>query len=147
MGGTGSGRWRKHKCKKLIEETLKVNLRSWIAQGQIIPGNEFEWLWYDETGAAFAKIGVRVSSNQKSLEIFYELGDESVTNYLQLGYTEHGFGGQRVWFICPHCDRRVADLYFAKRYFFCRHCSELGYVSERRKRNELEDEDFAKSSY
>lgn len=139
MGGTGSGRWKKHKCKKLIEETLKVNIRIWIAQGKITAGNEFEWLWYDETGAAFAKIGVRVSSNQKSLEIFYELGNESIINYVHLGYTEHGFGGHRIWFICPLCNRRVVDLYLVKSYFCCRHCSKLGYLSERRKYNEYED--------
>jgi hypothetical protein len=39
-------------------------------------------------------------------------------------------GGERRWFLCPRCDRRVAILY-SKPYFKCRHCLGLPYASQR----------------
>lgn len=40
------------------------------------------------------------------------------------------FGGQRTWFSCPNCQRRVARLYGGK-YFRCRDCYGLAYTSQR----------------
>jgi hypothetical protein len=46
-------------------------------------------------------------------------------------------GGSRPFFVCPGvmngiaCERRVAKLYGAGRYFLCRHCYGLAYASQR----------------
>lgn len=130
MGGLGSGRWRKHQCKRLVENTLKISIHQWIQSGKIVPGTEFEWNWLNESNEVVAQVGVRVKRHQ--LEIYYDLGDEAVVNYIILGQTDNSFGGYRTWFICPECECHVADLYFVKTYFLCRHCNRLGYSSQRR---------------
>jgi hypothetical protein len=41
-------------------------------------------------------------------------------------------GGDRIWFRCPGCDRRVRALYLAPGadFFRCRHCHRLAYGSQ-----------------
>jgi hypothetical protein len=61
---------------------------------------------------------------------------ESVTERVLLYHTPCHYGGSRPWFICPGvkggvpCGRRVARLYAAGKYFFCRHCYNLAYESQ-----------------
>ena len=40
-------------------------------------------------------------------------------------------GGQRHWFTCPRCSKRVAVLYAPGSYFACRGCGGLGYVTQK----------------
>ena len=39
-------------------------------------------------------------------------------------------GGERRWFTCPRCSKRVAVIYTPGRYFACRQCCGLGYATE-----------------
>ena len=41
-------------------------------------------------------------------------------------------GGQRHWFTCPRCSKRVALLYAPGRYFACRQCGGLGYRTQKK---------------
>lgn len=132
MGGKGSGRWVKHKCKKLTDNTLKISIRQWISQDKLIEGNEFEWCWLNDNQEPIAKVGVKVS--KKSVEIYYDIDDKSIYNLIYLDCTQHSFGDIRVWFSCPLCKKRVADLYLTKEYFHCRNCCRLGYRSQRKSR-------------
>jgi len=54
------------------------------------------------------------------------------------------FGGERFWFICPDCHRRVAILYRPRysSFFLCRHCHDLTYQSTQNRRTFFEP--FAK---
>lgn len=50
---------------------------------------------------------------------------------IRLTYTSAGFGGNRTWFLCPHCDRRCSILYDNPvRGWICRICSNGRYASE-----------------
>jgi hypothetical protein len=40
------------------------------------------------------------------------------------------YGGQRPWFRCPGCQRRVAVLCGYDTLFLCRHCYQLPYTSQ-----------------
>ena len=40
-------------------------------------------------------------------------------------------GGQRHWFTCPRCSKRVAVLYAPRRNFACRQCGGLGYATQK----------------
>jgi hypothetical protein len=40
------------------------------------------------------------------------------------------FGGERLWFVCPRCGRRVTTLYVADGEVVCRHCHGLRYASQ-----------------
>jgi hypothetical protein len=52
---------------------------------------------------------------------------------MRVAWTACNFGGARPWFIYPGagCGRRVAVLYGPGRYFLCRHCYGLTYLSQR----------------
>jgi hypothetical protein len=54
------------------------------------------------------------------------------------------FGGERFWFICPDCHRRVSILYRPRysSFFLCRHCHDLTYQSTQHRRTSFEP--FAK---
>jgi hypothetical protein len=59
-------------------------------------------------------------------------GDEdwrTVEELVPLTTTPVHLGGERVWFRCPGCDRRVRVLYGGHR-FACRHCHRLFYTSQ-----------------
>ncbi len=45
---------------------------------------------------------------------------------IALDWTPCNFGGERVWFLCPDCDRRCGVLYPDT----CRTCARLHYASE-----------------
>jgi hypothetical protein len=49
---------------------------------------------------------------------------------VRLDWTPCHFGGQRAWFLCPHCDRRVAVLH-GSATIACRHCFRLAYSCTR----------------
>ena len=40
-------------------------------------------------------------------------------------------GGERRWFTCPRCSKRVAVIYTPGRYFACRQCCGLGYATQK----------------
>lgn len=46
-----------------------------------------------------------------------------------LDSTRCNFGGQRYWFRCSSCGRRVRALFYDNQYFTCRHCMNLSYRS------------------
>jgi hypothetical protein len=52
--------------------------------------------------------------------------------------TPCNYGGERVWFVCPSCRRRVGKLYLLNMlhscYWSCRHCQGLTYVQRRERR-------------
>ena len=55
---------------------------------------------------------------------------ESVEQTIHFDRTHCHYGGHRYWFLCPRCYRRVAVLYGAGKYFYCRHCYKLTYTSQ-----------------
>ena len=60
-----------------------------------------------------------------------DYGDwESVKQTICFDRTRCNYGGTRRWFLCPHCNKRVAILYGADVRFLCRHCYRLPYASQ-----------------
>ncbi len=61
-----------------------------------------------------------------------------VDQVVPLVWTACQYGGERPWYRCPACDRRVSALYLppdADR-FACRHCHDLAYPSQRMSEND-----------
>ena len=50
--------------------------------------------------------------------------------HIATAWTPCTLGGQRLWFQCGYCARRVLRLYVIGRVFACRHCHRLGYESQ-----------------
>ena len=55
---------------------------------------------------------------------------ESKRDSIDLDWTPAPYGGQRPWFLCPACTRRVALLYWFGQGVVCRHCTRLPYASQ-----------------
>ena len=53
---------------------------------------------------------------------------------VRLTPTKCNYGGQRWWFICNYCQRRVGVLYIGDSDFACRHCYNLTYESRNENR-------------
>jgi len=59
-----------------------------------------------------------------------DTGEKIDRNYrVRLEPTKCNYGGQRWWFICNYCQRRVGVLYIGDSDFACRHCYNLTYES------------------
>lgn len=70
-----------------------------------------------------------VSSKGKYIKISYP--NSSITQNIKLTKTSCHIAGQRFWFECPHCERRIAVLYLCDEgYFSCRVCLNLTYKSK-----------------
>lgn len=50
--------------------------------------------------------------------------------FVSIVRTPQRLGGERPWFVCPHCRKRAAILYGVP--FVCRQCRRIGYASQKR---------------
>ena len=61
---------------------------------------------------------------------------QAVEEPIPLTFTRCHYGGKRPWFLCPGvvngfaCSLRVAILYNAGQFYFCRRCYRLAYKSQ-----------------
>ena len=44
--------------------------------------------------------------------------------------TSCNYGGHRLWFFCPRCNKRVAVLYCEDALFYCRRCYDIPYTTQ-----------------
>jgi hypothetical protein len=134
MGGFGSGRQGGKRC---TNDMRALDVRSINRAGRLTPGSWFNWQW-TRNGEVTATIGLRVEADRVVLDYRNQNrqnngGEWEPMNYaVRLDWTDCGFGGRRVWWLCPAvgCSRRVAVLY-GGRVFACRQCNHLAYASQR----------------
>lgn len=60
----------------------------------------------------------------------YTMRDRPMRQRVPILTTPCHFGGQRQWFACPNCHRRVAVLFLRVNRFFCRRCNRIAYGSQ-----------------
>jgi PHP family Zn ribbon phosphoesterase len=58
---------------------------------------------------------------------------EVVAQRVRTQTTPCHLGGERHWFTCPRCNKRVAVLYAPGRHFACRQCGGLRYATQKEK--------------
>ena len=129
MGGYGSGRTgEKALTSQMTELDIRLlNRRRFINKLLRLPPNQ-QLESKDESG----NVHIRVNAQQMSIDYFYiEYSGERhpICNIIKFDWTSCHFGGQRLWFLCPKCGRRVGILYSGKHYY-CRICRNLAYPSE-----------------
>jgi hypothetical protein len=130
MGGLGSGnRWD---AKATTESQHRIDIRWLKKHGYLRPSARGSLSWScgeEQTGT----IGYWIESDHMilSYKFRYHNGEwESVEQAIPFDWTPCNYGGQRFWFLCPECLKRVALLYGAGIYFLCRHCYNLTYSSQ-----------------
>ncbi len=125
----GAGRPAQH---SKAEHHRRIDIRRWEREGMLTAGGYFGWQW-QEDGKQVASIGVRVNATDMVTLIYRwrrddVWRDESIQ--IRLAKTACHYGGERPWFICPHCGRQAAILYLASGKWFCRKSLKLTYASQ-----------------
>lgn len=130
-GGWRSGAGRPAQHDK-AEQHRQIDIRRWAREGMLTAGRYFGWQW-SVNGKKVASIDVRVNGADMVTLIYRwreggDWHDESIP--IRLAKTACHFGGERHWFICPHCDQRAAILYLAAGKWYCRQSLRLAYASQ-----------------
>jgi len=119
------------KEKDATEDYRALDVRGLHRAGVLAPGWLGNWQW-KRRGAVVATIGIEAES-RGSVRLRYQVtirGERQAKDYaVPIIWTPCHLGGERPWFLCPCCGRRVAKLY-AHRIFACRHCLRLNYRSQ-----------------
>ena len=149
MGGYGSGRQGLASPKQTVESCLVLSAARLQRDRMIVAGRRgtgiLTWTRV-RTGEKVAAAGYSVSTldgEPPTIRLDYtwtrwgEDQGEHMEYPVGLTTTPLPWGGVRWWFVCPlvrngvPCGRRVGKLYLppGARYFGCRHCHGLTYMS------------------
>lgn len=134
MGGPGSGRrFRWGGQRTTLDTVLRLDVR-WLArQSYLQPGARGLVTWHvreQYTGSAsVAMVDGHLVVEYRHRTRGAEDWDD-VRQVITLAWTACHYGGQRPWLVCPGCQRRVAVLCGAGKWFRCRHCYRLPYASQ-----------------
>lgn len=137
MGGSNSGR----RCGKPTTDDMRaLDVRQLHRAGVLTPGNVCGWNWLrNGQTTATVTICTRTDHVVVSYQQSWRGGPwQAYKNTIKLAWTACHYGGQRPWWLCPSCGRRVALLYCGQGCYACRKCFDLAYRSQRET-----DEDLA----
>lgn len=119
------------KEKDATNDYRALDVRTLYRGGALVSGRSCGWEW-TRRGKAVASISIEAESLGR-LRLRYQLtrqGKSEAKDYpVPITWTPCNLGGERPWFLCPCCDRRVAKLYSGA-VFACRHCLRLNYRSQ-----------------
>jgi hypothetical protein len=132
MGGKGSGTWYRGCTKTTTEETKRIDIRYMRKQGllKLNTTGSLKWTCHGEPSG---DIRYTCFSDHLKLNFRYrEYGGEwgPIEQRVPFDRTPCHYGGERLWFRCPHCNKRVAVLYGYEIRFLCRHCYQIPYSSQ-----------------
>ena len=130
MGGLGSGRHSSYSGKTETGDSMPLDIRKITRKGLLVSGNRFSWQWL-VNDQQVAGISIRVDWQSMVLSYRLKSTGEVVEQRVQTQTSPCHVGGQRHWFTCPRCSKRVAVLYAPRRYFACRQCGGLGYATQK----------------
>ncbi len=131
MGGRGTGRQSSYSGKAETNDSMPLDIRKIARKDLLVPGSSFSWQW-TVNGRQVASINIRVAFDHGMvLSYRTKCTSEEVEQRVQTQTSPCHLGGQRHWFTCPRCNRRVAVLYAPSRYFACRPCGGLGYATQK----------------
>jgi hypothetical protein len=132
MGGIGSGSWMRTGSKRTTESQHRVDIRKLKKDGCLIPGISGHIRWScrgEETGS----VGYKVYEDRLVLNYKHrQQGEEwqHIEQTVLFDWTQCNYGNSRTWLLCPRCCERVAVLYGAGKYFWCRQCHNLTYSTQ-----------------
>ena len=131
MGGRGSGRQSSFSSKPETNESMPLDIRKITRKGLLRTGMSFSWQWL-VNDLPVAGISIKVVFDQGMvLSWRVRRTGEVVEQRVQTQTSPCHMGGNRHWFTCPRCSKRVAVLYAPGRYFACRQCGGLGYATQK----------------
>lgn len=135
MGGYDSTRWNYERIRQDTDPLLKLDVR-WLNRiGALRPGAMAHPSWSCR-GEPSGNILTIMSQTRPCLTLSYSTqrpGEDwqPVREAVWLDTTPCHYGGERMWFLCPGCNRRRAVLFSVGGRFRCRTCHDLAYTSTR----------------
>ena len=113
MGGVGSGNWCRWNKQTTLEETKRIDIRYMRKQGLLKPSAMGSLRW---TRGGEPNGDIRYFCHQNYLQLNYryrENGGEwqPIEQRIHFDRTFCHYGGERLWFLCPRCNRRVGVLW------------------------------------
>ncbi|BAK75338.1 hypothetical protein NH8B_0503 [Pseudogulbenkiania sp. NH8B] len=125
-------------AKTLTDDLRHVDVRRLARDGLLVPGHSFGWEWRSEA-AVVASIRLTIHDNAVTFDYRIGSGEErqQVHQRVRLLATPCTYGGQRLWFACPYCDKRAALLYIG-RQVACRRCFGMAYRVQRESKHDRE---------
>lgn len=132
MGGVGSGQWYRWNKRTTLDEVKRLDVR-WLQRHGFFDGWP-RWVTWSRGERETGSVSVALADGSLVVEYRYRMRGreewEPVRQVITLDWTPCHYGGQRPWFRCPGCQRRVAVLCSAGQWFLCRHCYDLPYSSQ-----------------
>jgi len=110
-----------------------LDVRRLHREKRLEPGSYCRWEWAEAAGA-YSLVEIRVDSRML-IRLSYQLQHQRTEMRVPITWTTCHLGGQRPWFDCPSCERRVAKLY-GSTVFACRRCLRLNYRSQQASKRE-----------
>jgi hypothetical protein len=132
MGGVGSGSWHRWNTKETTESQYCIDIR-WLKKRNYLKDGISGTLSWFRGSEATGSISYKIKKQQMILSYHCQTSGhdcESIEQVVYFDYTYCNYGGQRMWFLCPTCGKRVAILYCIRTHFLCRHCCNLTYASQ-----------------
>jgi hypothetical protein len=131
MGGPGSGNWQRLNRKMTVEKCFSIHVSDFSENISDCISGKLKWR-NRLTGQDIASIGylqLPEDDSEPMLILSYKIDGHSVEEPISFQKTNPHFGGNRWWFTCPMCKRRMGKLYLliTYRYFVCRKCCDLRY--------------------
>tara|TARA_R110002167_G_scaffold103839_1_gene268244 strand:- start:2054 stop:2650 length:597 start_codon:yes stop_codon:yes gene_type:complete len=137
MGGSGSGnryRWNK---QTTLDDVKRIDIRYMKKRGMLKAGWGGGSLSWTRGGEPSGNINYRCYDGHLQLSFRYrEHGGnwQLMEQRIPFDRTPCHYGGERLWFLCPRCNKRVGILCCDGPKFLCRHCYQLPYASQQQGR-------------
>jgi len=132
MGGQGSGSWYRYNTKTTTDTQRHIDIR-WLKKNYSLEEGTSGTLSWSRRGDQTGAIRYRTEKDRMVLDYHYRRNAGEwvqVEESICFDRTPCHYGGNRLWFLCPDCHKRVAVLYGAGKYFLCRYCYDLTYSSQ-----------------
>lgn len=122
------GRWS-YSHRSTVESQLAISISD-LSKNNILNPGRYTLSWkVNETPVGAVRL--TVNPDTLTLVVSYRWTSCHVSITVTLTRTPCHLGGERWWFLCPDCNRRVGFLYIDGSRVACRHCLDLRYTSQR----------------
>lgn len=130
--------------RRCTDELIALDIRQFARDGYLVPERMSWSTWSRRDGVSTT---LRTEARPDGLWVEWRTRVRNTSTWhtfnrqLTLERTAMHLGGERVWWHCPRCDKRVALLY-GGRELACRHCWGLTY----RCRNETREDSASRQA-
>jgi hypothetical protein len=134
MGGYGSGKYQSDQAKQTVEDGITLSIFKLCQEGTIFWNSVIPRIGGLQAGKSC--MWYCLHNDMLTLRYTFSSGPHagrSVDCSIRISATHPNYGGQRLWWHCPECDRRCGKLYLApaELHYLCRQCAQLTYQSTR----------------